>query len=168
MQPDLVKNVCEDFPWLHSVCVDDLSDFPLKKPDCHQVPQILPQPTCSILPWFQAISTHPVCFVDENDHLLSQLYHIMMTEAGSNAFLHVDYSDGIMPGLARYKNCNLSSNIDEPCPKSLYEYYTSLEGQCLAVELISLILVCLIFCCLYINNIFDRSILVHFIDNSSH
>ena len=90
-------------------------------------------------------------------------------KSGTNAhaFLHVDYSDGIMPGLARYKNCDLSSNIDDPCPKSLYEYYTSLEGQCLAVELISLILVCLIFHCLYINNIFARPILVHFIDNSS-
>ena len=96
------------------------------------------------------------------DHLLSRLYpitesmqHNMMTtlaqektEADSDAFLDVDYSDGIMPGLARHKNCNLSSNINDPCPKSSYEYYTSLEGQCLAVELISLILVCLIFHCL--------------------
>ena len=120
----------------------------------------------SILSWLRAISIHPVCCDDDQDggievhwssaiSTLSHIHHNMMTtliqeksEAGSNAFLHVDYSDGIMPGLARYKNCDLSSNIDEPCPKSLYEYYTSLEGQCLAVELISLILVCLIFHCL--------------------
>ena len=94
------------------------------------------------------------------DHLVFQLIielmnHSLVTgwiqeklEADSNAFLHVDFSDGIMPGLARYKNCDLSSDVETPCPKSMYEYYTSLEGQCLAVELIFLILVCLIFHCL--------------------
>ena len=124
----------------------------------------LPQPMYSILTWLRAISSHPVCLVDECDEDGNLIQE--KSDTSSNAFLHVDYSDGIMPGLARFKNCDLPSNINEPCPKSLYEYYTSLEGQCLAVELISLILVCLIFHCLYINNIFDMSILAHFIDNS--
>ena len=125
----------------------------------------LPQPIYSIFSWFQAISVHPVCLVEECDEDGKLIQE--KSEADSDAFLHVDYSDGIMHGLARYKNCDLSSNIDEPCPKSLHEYYTSLEGQCLAVELISLILVCLIFHCFCIKKLFDRSILVNFIDNSS-